>query len=339
MGRKMSKYMKKGMSIFLVVIMILGTGTNILVFANDVDAPQDLLLNTKNEMVLPSMCTRENVTVDFPEEIQGSKLVLQTERGIVYHENSNVRLSIQSIKTKEGGINLVGNKMEVSIERASASKKYSFNFNLPPGYRLIKSEDYYAELQKENEFDEGELIVPEIGWIYVLNYQGEIVSVIDPAKATDAKGKLVDTRYDIMGTTLVQYVDFGNDSSFPIKIGLTSTKPENHKLRTETHKMTFSHSVIGGLSFASGTTSKVLSDASKKKIEDAIVKRLGTKVIPIIGWASWAITGYATVQDLRGYDYTDVVFTYDVWAIYKHQGGRWVQGRQYKNVKISVDIR
>ena len=46
-------------------------------------APQDLLLNTKNEMVLPSMCTRENVTVDFPEEIQGSKLVLQTERGIV----------------------------------------------------------------------------------------------------------------------------------------------------------------------------------------------------------------------------------------------------------------
>ena len=67
-----------------------------------------------------------------------------------------------------------------------------------------------------------------------------------------------------------------------------------------------------------------------------IVKKLGSEFIPVLGNVSWIVSGFATIADVMGYKYTQVTVTYEVWAYYKHQGGRGVEGRQYKGQTIKL---
>lgn len=78
----------------------------------------------------------------------------------------------------------------------------------------------------------------------------------------------------------------------------------------------------------------MLTASAKKKVIKAVAAKLGSKVIPIVSWGSWALTGYATLQSAAGYNYTKVTGSYDVWTYYKMQAGNWVKGYQYKNGKI-----
>lgn len=100
----------------------------------------------------------------------------------------------------------------------------------------------------------------------------------------------------------------------------------------------FSHSVIGVGSFVAGSGFKFLTASAKKKVVTAVAAKLGSKVIPIVSWGSWAVTGYAALASGAGYDHTKITGSYEVWTYYKKQGGQWVQGYQYRNGKMKCKL-
>lgn len=58
------------------------------------------------------------------------------------------------------------------------------------------------------------IIVP--GEIYVIDSDGTVVESVDPAWAKDANNKDVPTHYEIIGTSLIQIVDFDENTAFPV---------------------------------------------------------------------------------------------------------------------------
>ena len=56
----------------------------------------------------------------------------------------------------------------------------------------------------------------DTGEVYVVGYDGSIKSVIDPAWVKDANGKPVDTHYEVDGSSLIQVVDFDENTAFPV---------------------------------------------------------------------------------------------------------------------------
>lgn len=82
----------------------------------------------------------------------------------------------------------------------------------------------------------------------------------------------------------------------------------------------------------------MLKSSAKSKIRKALIAKLGSKFIPIIGLASWALVGYTSVQSVRGYNYTKVYAKYETWTYYKMQGGKWVRGYCYKHSKLEFEL-
>lgn len=270
-----------------------------------------------------------------PKEIKAGKEAVMEGNSILPDRNTNVDISVSPLQKEEAGVSLIGNKTLVEIKNASAPKQYSFRYDLPNGYRMMKSEDYFYEQKKAADQDEEDLML-EQGWIYILDGNDEIVAVIDPAEATDADGNSVRTHYDLVGTSLVQVIDFDANTSFPVTATPTATRPTNHKIEDATESCTLDHNVIGLQSFVAGTGCTTLTAAAKTKIKNAIITKIGSKFVPILNIASWAVSGYATIASYAGYRYTKVTVGYEIWAYYKHQGGRWVEGRQYKNPNIKL---
>ena len=91
---------------------------------------------------------------------------------------------------------------------------------------------------------------------------------------------------------------------------------------------------LPGLGASAATA--ILTEKAKEKATSIIVAKLGSKAIPIVNWALFGLSAYCTYQGYKGYTYTKVSIVCDLWAIYKHQGGRWVRGFGYK-VNLSVE--
>lgn len=196
----------------------------------------------------------------------------------------------------------------------------------------MTAEEYYGV---ENE---------EKGWIYIVDKNNayidtesgeeylDIIAVIEPAWAKDAKGKRVNTSYKVSGNVLTQTVNFDKDNSFPIVADpTTSTKPENHKIETVySDSFKLNNATLGLPGLGASAATAILTEKAKEKATDLIVAKLGSKVIPVLNWVLLGLSAYCTYQGYKGYTYTKVSFSCDKWAIYKHQGGRWVQGIGYK---------
>lgn len=276
-----------------------------------------------------------DLTMIQPKEIKAGKEAMMEGNSILPDRNTDVDISVSPLQKVEAGVSLIGNKTLVEIKNASAPKQYSFRYDLPNGYRMMKSEDYFYEQKKVADQDKEDLVL-EKGWIYILDGNDEIVAVIDPAEATDADGNSVRTHYDLVGSSLVQVINFDENTSFPVTATPTATRPTNHKIEDATESCTLDHNVIGLNSFVAGTGCSALTAAAKTKIKNAIIAKIGSKFVPILNIASWAVSGYATIASYAGYRYTKVTVGYEIWAYYKHQGGRWVEGRQYKNSSIKL---
>lgn len=104
----------------------------------------------------------------------------------------------------------------IAVNDSNASKSYSFDFNLPQGYSLVRGEDYGNSIERKP------------GYIYIVNNNNIIVDeetgesypesvyVVEPAWAKDANGNSVETSYEISGSTLIQQIKFDETSVFPI---------------------------------------------------------------------------------------------------------------------------
>ena len=313
--------MKARLRIIISVVLIFTTACSMNIFAFAFE-------NAK-------MNANETALINYPEA-RNMDIINEFQTNDIkrLEKVNHIKLSAKMQKVNEEGILLNETKVSISIKDSIAVKNYSFKFNLPKNHRMIMSEKYY----EENE-NVGDVSIKEKGWVYILDDCGNVVEVIEPATALDAKGEEIKSYYQISeNNILTQTVQFDSDDAFPIVLTTTSTKPQNYKIEDAISTCTIDHNVIGLGSFISGTACTVLTEAAKKKIKNEIIKKLGAKFIPILSTASWAASGYSAIMSAAGYSYTNVTVAYEIWAFFKHQGGRWVEGRQYKNVDVRLQL-
>lgn len=293
--------------------------------------------NPKIAVVMDSSLEGESISVHLPEELGLKQGVAKAGGVMTYRGERHATLKLKTLQREEKGVLLTSMQTDVTLKDKMDPDRYSFNYELPSGYKMIKSEVYYdqiinaeAGLKEEEQFQKG--------WVYILNEDGEIVAIIEPAYAEDANEKKINTHYEVVANTLVQVVDITDNTVYPVTVTTTSSRPENHKIGDYREYCTIDHNVIGAASFVSGTGYSCLTDAAKEKVKKAIAAKLGSKFVPILNLASWTLEGYATLNSLRGYSHTSVILDYELWAYYKHQGGRWVEGRQYKNASLLLTL-
>mgnify|MGYP006329959555 CR=1 FL=1 len=212
------------------------------------------------------------------------------------------------------------------------TQTYEFKYNLPQGYELMTAEEYYGEKNEEE------------GWVYIVDKNNaytdaesdeeffDIIAVIEPAWAKDANGKSVNTSYKVRNNVLVQTVYFNKDSSFPIVADpTTSTKPDNYKIETVySDSFKLNNATLGLPGLGASAATALLTKKAKEKATTLITAKLGSKLIPVLNFVLLGLSGYCTYQGYKGYTYTKVSLSCEKWAIYKHQGGKWVKGIGYK---------
>lgn len=144
-----------------------------------------------------------DIEMGLPSEIETSDGKLIDSNTVVYEGiNEDVNVAAQCLE--EEGV-LIGGRVLVTIENAEAPKEYSYDFDYPEGYSLIK----------DIEYDEGERH-EDINAVYVVDENNEIVEVLNPAWAKDPNGNTVETHYEINGNTLTQCVEFDENTAFPV---------------------------------------------------------------------------------------------------------------------------
>lgn len=140
---------------------------------------------------------KDSFEIILPKEAKNSTPKTSANGTIVYNNevNSNANVALQP--TNDGIRSLV------IINNLSASKEYTFGFNLPKGSRLITAKEYLGA-----EYDTKE--------VYVVNEDNIITSIISPPWAKDAKGSKVPTSYRVEGNKIIQVVEFTKNNVFPI---------------------------------------------------------------------------------------------------------------------------
>ena len=156
-----------------------------------------------------------SIGMSLPKGIEIEDGVATDTGTVVYQTDESVDVCVQSVKEEQDGIIIDGIRELVTIKDKDAPKKYSFNFDLPKGYSLVTSEEYCSRWNKKIESEDCKMEV-EPGYVYIVDGSDEIQTVIDAPWARDANGNEVVTSYTIDGHTLFQYVEFNENSEFPI---------------------------------------------------------------------------------------------------------------------------
>lgn len=151
-----------------------------------------------------SESVQNDVTMNLPEEIADERATVTDNGTIVYSSKENsVTVGVQPLAEEVEGVSLEGVRTTITINDASASKEYSFKYDLPEGSKLITAKEFLGD-----EFDTGE--------VYVINSDNEITSIIDAAWAKDANGEDIVTYYKVNGNMLTQVVEFDENTAFPV---------------------------------------------------------------------------------------------------------------------------
>ena len=274
----------------------------------------------------------EHLTIGMPKDVDNTTAVVSEKGTIVYNEEDSVSIAVQAIQEEQDGLTIEGVRSMIVINDANAPQTYEFKYNLPQGYELMTAEEYYGEKNEEE------------GWVYIVDKNNaytdaesdeeffDIIAVIEPAWAKDANGNSVNTSYKVRNNVLVQTVYFNKDSSFPIVADpTTSTKPDNYKIETVySDSFKLNNATLGLPGLGASAATALLTKKAKEKATTLITAKLGSKVIPVLNFVLLGLSGYCTYQGYKGYTYTKVSLSCEKWAIYKHQGGKWVKGIGYK---------
>lgn len=138
------------------------------------------------------------ISMELPEEFASAEGEIVDDDIIVYDNDGNVSAAIQGVQEEKDDIVYEGIRSLITIENADAPHDYSFDFDIPEGC-ILKDVDGYIYIVNENAGDES-----------------EVIGMIEPAWAKDANGESVNTYYSVRNNTLVQTVEFDEDSAFPI---------------------------------------------------------------------------------------------------------------------------
>lgn len=150
----------------------------------------------------------------LPIEASDDDGILTKNGTMIYgKEDDAVTIGVQPLKDETGNVSFEGVRTLITINESTASKEYTFAYDLPEGYSLITAKDYYCEIidneaVNENDYDTGE--------VYIVNKDNVIDTVIDAAWAVDANGNDVDTYYVVNENILTQVVNFDEKTTFPV---------------------------------------------------------------------------------------------------------------------------
>lgn len=148
----------------------------------------------------------------LPIEASDDDGILTKNGTMIYgKEDDAVTIGVQPLKDETGNVSFEGVRTLITINESTASKEYTFAYDLPEGYSLITAKDYYCDIidneaVNENDYDTGE--------VYIVNKDNVIDTVIDAAWAVDANGNDVDTYYVVNGNILTQVVNFDEKTTF-----------------------------------------------------------------------------------------------------------------------------
>ncbi|WP_017581620.1 DUF4258 domain-containing protein [Nocardiopsis valliformis] len=96
-----------------------------------------------------------------------------------------------AVRTEDGGTA----RLLLHIDSPSAPDEYRFDLDLPEGGELVELED---------------------GGAFVLDGNGDMVGTVAPPWAVDADGSPLPTELTVQGDSLVQRVEFGEDTVYPV---------------------------------------------------------------------------------------------------------------------------
>lgn len=139
----------------------------------------------------------------LPEETRGKQGLLSKKGTVVYDCEEDVSISVQPLTEQVGNEQLDSVRALISISKGTAPHEYEFVFDLQNGEKLVSAKEYLGD-----EYDTGE--------VYVVDSDNRIVSVVDPAWAKDVNGNAISTHYEVRANSLVQIVDFNENTAFPV---------------------------------------------------------------------------------------------------------------------------
>lgn len=165
-----------------------------------VDVPKE----ADNPIIL-SDGLEEEISFSLPDEAEGMEAELTNNDIAVYtNDKSDVSFGVQSLQmVGDNETTMEGVRTIITIENSKAAKDYSFTYDLNSGEKLISSAEYLG-----TEYDTNE--------IFIVNERNEIIYIIDAPWAKDANGNDIKTEYSIDGNTLIQHVEFNENTAFPV---------------------------------------------------------------------------------------------------------------------------
>lgn len=137
------------------------------------------------------------VEIGLPEVVSADGVLDQSGETVVYSDAQQP--ADVAVQATDGGARAL-----VTIKDATAPDRYAFPVDGPEGSRLVPATEIMGA-----DYDTGEVLLVAADGLTVLG-------TFDAPWATDANGAAVPTRYEIEGSTLVQVVEFGEDTAFPV---------------------------------------------------------------------------------------------------------------------------
>lgn len=180
------------------------TGTRDVVSTATTDSDSAAIVSTTAGTVDIPMSTRGPVSVGAGQFAVSLGLPHLTEKPavrdaggtVVYADGSRpANVAVQPLTS--------GFRALVNIKDASAPREYRFPVNGPTGSHLTSSADLLGV-----EYDTGEL--------FLLDAAGHVITGFEAAWAKDANGAPVPTHYRLEGNTVVQVVEFDQNTAFPV---------------------------------------------------------------------------------------------------------------------------
>lgn len=181
------------------------TGTDDLIRAdkNGVAENKSNVVNLPGEsddgILVENKETGEDLTIGIPNDMDLGKPKITEFGSYEYKDNGPVDLILQPTE--------LGVRSIMNIKDSSAPKEYRFELDLPKGHKVIKSADYFGDAPG-NELDTEE--------VFIVDENNIIQSVFGKAWAVDANGVDIPTHYEVVGNTLIQIVDFNDNTAFPV---------------------------------------------------------------------------------------------------------------------------
>ncbi len=91
-------------------------------------------------------------SIGLPKDIKNANAEVTEKGTVIYNGEEDVSVVVQAIRKEQCGLTIEGIRSMIVIKDEKASKEYEFDYNLPAGYGLMTSEEYYGTKNAEKGY-------------------------------------------------------------------------------------------------------------------------------------------------------------------------------------------